>query len=47
MAERKQWICTAIDTPGGKRVEGSPTVVVPMGMADRNKVWDRNFGLHC
>ena len=45
MSTRKQWICTAIDTPGGKRVQGSPTVAVPMGMADRNKTWDKGTTL--
>lgn len=45
MTTRKQWICTAIDSPGGQRVEGSPTVVVPMGMADRKKVWPKGTTL--
>ena len=45
MTTRKQWLCTAVDSPGGQRVEGSPTVVVPMGMADRKKVWDKGTTL--
>ena len=45
MTTRKQWICTTIDTPGGKRVEGSPTNAVPMGMADRSKLWDKGASL--
>ncbi|MEP7301641.1 MAG: M12 family metallopeptidase [Caldimonas sp.] len=45
MTTRKQWICTTIDAPGGKRVEGSPTNVLPMGMADRAKLWDKGTAL--
>ena len=45
MTTRRQWICTALDTPGGKRVEGSPTMAVPMGVADRTKIWDKGTTL--
>lgn len=45
MTARKQWICTALDTPGGARVQGSPTMVVPMGMADARKLWDKGTTL--
>ena len=41
MTERKQWICTAIDSPGGARIQGSPTDVVSMGVADRTKLWKK------
>lgn len=45
MTARKQWICTAIDTSGGQRVAGSPTVAVPMGIADRDKLWQKGTTL--
>lgn len=41
MADRRQWYCTAVDTPGGARLQGGPTSLVTMGVADKGKVWPR------
>lgn len=42
---RKQWICTTLDVPGGERVSGSPTQLVSMGVAAKNKLWDKGTSL--
>lgn len=41
MAERRQWYCTTVDTPGGKRLQGGPTALVTLGVADKGKLWPR------
>jgi len=43
--ERKSWICTTIDTPGGKR--GSELVILANleGVADREKLWQPGTSL--
>jgi len=43
--QRKQWICTTLDTPDGARVAGAATDLVSMGIADRNKLWKRGTAL--
>lgn len=43
--ERHQWICATLDTEGGARVSGSPTVAERMGVADKAKMWDKNTRL--
>jgi serralysin len=43
--DRRQWICTALDTPGGARVAGSPTVPEKMGVADKTKLWKKGTKL--
>jgi len=45
MTTRKEWICTALDSAGGQRVQGSPTVAVPMGIADRAKLWKKDTSI--
>ncbi|HSV46367.1 MAG TPA: M12 family metallopeptidase [Ramlibacter sp.] len=37
--ERRQWICSTLDTPGGERVAASPTHIVPMGVAAKQSLW--------
>lgn len=39
MAERRQWYCTTVDSPGGQRVQGGPTTLVTLGVADKGKLW--------
>lgn len=41
MADRRQWYCSTVDTPGGKRLQGGPTSLVTMGVLDKGKVWPR------
>lgn len=42
MPDPKQWICGTLDTPGAQRAQGSPTAVVPMGVVDPHKLWEKN-----
>lgn len=38
---RKQWVCSAIDVPGGSRIAGAPTDLVKMGVAAKDKLWEK------
>jgi serralysin len=42
---RRQWICTTLEELGGERVGGSPTQLVSMGLAAKNKLWDKGTSL--
>lgn len=37
--ERMNWICTTLDVEGGVRLQGSPTQLLPMGVAAKDKLW--------
>jgi serralysin len=37
--KRRNWICSTLEVSGGTRVEGSPTQLLPMGVADKDKLW--------
>lgn len=45
LESRRQWICSTLDVPGGERVAGSPTQLVSMGVAAKNKLWDKGTNL--
>jgi hypothetical protein len=38
---RKQWVCSTIDVPGGSRIAGAPTDLVTMGVAAKDKLWEK------
>jgi serralysin len=45
MSQRKNWICTTLEVPGGSRVQASPTVPLPMGVAAKNSLWEKGSEL--
>jgi serralysin len=45
MSQRKNWICTTLEVPGGTRVQASPTVPLPMGVAAKNSLWEKGSEL--
>ena len=45
MSEAKIWYCTTLEVKGGARVQGNPTQLVPMGVAAKNNLWDKNTEL--
>jgi hypothetical protein len=39
--ERLNWICSTLEVDGGSRVQGSPTLLLPMGVAAKDKLWPK------
>ena len=43
--EHKNWICSTMDVEGSPRVQGSPTQLLPMGVAAKDNLWKKSTEL--